>query len=318
MGGWRPAVRARGDARGLDARRPRARVLGQEDLAEARALCARDPVTSVLAAARLEVAAVAGFAAAGGQAWGFPATGPLVAVCWSGANLVPVLSPDLVGRDADDAVAAFAATARAQGRRSSSIVGDRTAALALWDLLAPRWPPAREVRADQPSLAIARDPDVEPDALVRRSTLGEVDAVLPACVRMFAEEVGYAPAASPGSAYALRVRSLVAEGRSFVRMEAPGSAPGTGTGPGPGPFVAFKAELGAVAGGVAQVQGVWVDPLRRGRGLAAPGMAAVVVATRREVAPVVSLYVNAFNAPALATYRRVGFEQVGTFTTVLF
>ncbi|MFE5342121.1 GNAT family N-acetyltransferase [Isoptericola sp. NPDC056578] len=316
MGGWRPAVRARGDARGLDVRRPRARVLGQEDLAEARALCALDPVTSVLAAARLEVAAVAGFAAAGGQAWGFPATGPLVAVCWSGANLVPVLGPDLAGRDADDAVAAFAATARAQGRRSSSIVGERTAALALWDLLAPRWPPAREVRADQPSLAIARDPDVEPDPEVRRSTLGEVDAVLPACVRMFAEEVGYAPAASPGSAYALRVRSLVAEGRSFVRMEAAGSTSGAGTGP--GPFVAFKAELGAVAGGVAQVQGVWVDPLRRGRGLAAPGMAAVVVATRREVAPVVSLYVNAFNAPALATYRRVGFEQVGTFTTVLF
>ncbi|SKC78839.1 GNAT family N-acetyltransferase [Krasilnikoviella flava] len=311
MGGWRPAVRARGDARGLDARRPRARVLGQEDLDEARALCARDPVTSVLAAARLEVAAAAGLAAAGGQAWGFPAAGPLVAVCWSGANLVPILAPDLVGRDADDAVAAFAAAARAQGRRSSSIVGDRTAALALWDLLAPRWPPAREVRADQPSLAIARDPDVEPDPLVRRSTLDEVDAVLPACVRMFAEEVGYAPAASPGSAYALRVRSLVAEGRSFVRTEPPAD-------PGSEPFVAFKAELGAVAGGVAQVQGVWVDPLRRGRGLAAPGMAAVVVATRREVAPVVSLYVNAFNAPALATYRRVGFEQVGTFTTVLF
>ncbi|MEU2199407.1 GNAT family N-acetyltransferase [Isoptericola sp. NPDC019482] len=316
MGGWRPAVRARGDARGLDARRPRARVLGQEDLAEARALLARDPVTSVLAATRLDVAAAAGFAAAGGQAWGFPATGPLVAVCWSGANLVPVLAPDLAGRDADDAIAAFAATARAQGRRSSSIVGDRVAALALWDLLAPRWPPAREVRADQPSLAIARDPDVEPDPAVRRSTLAEVDAVLPACVRMFAEEVGYAPAASPGSAYALRVRSLVAEGRSFVRMEPPG--PDSGRSAGQGPLVAFKAELGAVAGGVAQVQGVWVDPLRRGRGLAAPGMAAVVVTTRREVAPVVSLYVNAFNAPALATYRRVGFEQVGTFTTVLF
>ena len=314
MGGWRPAVRTRGDARGLDVRRPRARVLGQEDLAEARALLARDPVTAVLAAARLEVAAAAGFAAAGGQAWGFPASGPLVAVCWSGANLVPVLAPDLVGRDADDAIAAFAATARTQGRRSSSIVGERTAALALWDLLAARWPPAREVRADQPSLAIARDPDVEPDPQVRRSTLDEVDAVLPACVRMFAEEVGYAPAASPGSAYALRVRSLVAEGRSFVRTEPQVPGPGSV----PGPFVAFKAELGAVAGGVAQVQGVWVDPLRRGRGLAAPGMAAVVVATRREVAPVVSLYVNAFNAPALATYRRVGFEQVGTFTTVLF
>ncbi|MFC8598114.1 MULTISPECIES: GNAT family N-acetyltransferase [unclassified Isoptericola] len=309
MGGWRPVVRPRGEpARGLDARRPRARLLGQQDLAEARALCAQDPVTSVLAASRLEAAADVGLAAAGGQVWGFPAVGPLVAVCWSGANLVPVLAPGLSGSDADDAVAAFAALARAQGRRSSSVVGERTAALALWELLAPFWPPAREVRADQPSLAIARDPDVEPDPAVRRSTLAEVDVVLPACVRMFAEEVGYVPAASPGSAYALRVRSLVAEGRSFVRVDAAD----------PVGVVAFKAELGAVAGGVAQVQGVWVDPARRGEGLAAPGMAAVVVATRREVAPVVSLYVNAFNAPALATYRRVGFEQVGTFTTVLF
>jgi predicted GNAT family acetyltransferase len=63
---------------------------------------------------------------------------------------------------------------------------------------------------------------------------------------------------------------------------------------------------------------VWVEPELRGRGLAAPGMAAVVELTRRQVAPVVSLYVNSFNAPALATYRRVGFEQVGTFATILF
>jgi predicted GNAT family acetyltransferase len=33
---------------------------------------------------------------------------------------------------------------------------------------------------------------------------------------------------------------------------------------------------------------------------------------------VVSLYVNAYNLPALAAYRRVGFRQVGTFATVLF
>ena len=31
----------------------------------------------------------------------------------------------------------------------------------------------------------------------------------------------------------------------------------------------------------------------------------------------VSLYVNDYNVRALATYRRVGFERVGTFATVL-
>jgi predicted GNAT family acetyltransferase len=80
----------------------------------------------------------------------------------------------------------------------------------------------------------------------------------------------------------------------------------------------YSETTGAVAGGVAQVQGVWVEPAFRGRGWSESGMAAVVAATRASVAPVVSLYVNAYNERAVAAYRRVGFEQVGTFATVLF
>lgn len=323
MGGWRPAVRtSRGP--GADAavgpprepagrsRRhgaPQARTLGQADIPEALAVCAVDPVASVLAAARLEIAARAGLPAAGGRAWGFPADGPLEAICWSGANLVPVVPCTLSGSGGADAVAAFAAMARHQGRRSSSIVGERSAALAMWERLEPFWPAVREIRADQPSLAIEHDPDVAPEPRVRQSTLADIDLVLPACVRMFTEEVGYSPVAHSGSAYALRVRTLVADGRSYVHL---------GAGHEGKPVVLFKAELGAVAGKVAQVQGVWVDPDYRGRRLSEGGMAAVVAATRRDVAPTVSLYVNAYNAPALAAYRRVGFEQVGTYATVLF
>jgi hypothetical protein len=47
-------------------------------------------------------------------------------------------------------------------------------------------------------------------------------------------------------------------------------------------------------------------------------MAAVVMFARRTLAPVVSLYVNDFNVPARAAYRRVGFTEVGTFMSVLF
>jgi predicted GNAT family acetyltransferase len=47
-------------------------------------------------------------------------------------------------------------------------------------------------------------------------------------------------------------------------------------------------------------------------------MAAVAAEAMRSVAPVVSLYVNDFNAPARAAYRRVGFTEVSTFMSVLF
>jgi predicted GNAT family acetyltransferase len=66
------------------------------------------------------------------------------------------------------------------------------------------------------------------------------------------------------------------------------------------------------------VQGVWVHPAHRGRGLGSAGTAAVVTEALRSVAPVVSLYVNDYNLPARRAYRRVGFENVGTFSSVLF
>jgi predicted GNAT family acetyltransferase len=80
----------------------------------------------------------------------------------------------------------------------------------------------------------------------------------------------------------------------------------------------FKAEVAHATAKAAQIQGVWVAPDRRGKGLAAAGVAAVVEACRRDIAPVVSLYANAWNEPALRAYTRVGFEQTSTFATVMF
>jgi len=92
--------------------------------------------------------------------------------------------------------------------------------------------------------------------------------------------------------------------RSFVRIEAG--------------VVVFKAEVGAVADGVCQVQGVWVDPAYRGRGLSIAGMASVVRLSRARIAGAVSLYVNDYNTAARKCYRSVGFRDHGTFATVLF
>jgi predicted GNAT family acetyltransferase len=283
------------------------RILADADVASALAVCGIDPVASVLATARIETAARAGLRLSGGQLWGYEDDGELVAVCWAGVNLVPVIPARHPG-----ALAAFAALGSMHGRRCSSIVGEAWAVLGLWDLLAPMWPRAREVRADQPSYVIDHDPLVDPDPGVRLSVPDEYRVVLPACVRMFVEEVGYSPVSGFDGPYEVRVRTLIAEHRSFVRIDEVHGARD------PRPVVVFKAELGAIAGGVAQVQGVWVDPTYRGRGLSETGMAAVVAATRRDVAPVVSLYANHYNTRALAAYRAVGFRQAGTYATVLF
>ncbi len=80
--------------------------------------------------------------------------------------------------------------------------------------------------------------------------------------------------------------------------------------------VVFKAEIGAQTSRVGQIQGVWVHPDWRGRGLGAAGTATLASAVLRSGRPA-SIYVNDFNGPARAIYRRIGFTQVGTYATVL-
>jgi predicted GNAT family acetyltransferase len=172
-------------------------------------------------------------------------------------------------------------------------------------MLAPHWEPAREVRADQPHLQISSAPAVAPDPAVRRTAAADLDTLYPACVAMYTEEVGVSPELGGGSElYRARVAQLVAKGWSFARIE--------------DGRVVFKAEVAAASPYACQVQGVYVDPARRGEGLAAPGIAAVVALALRDIAPVVSLYVNGHNLAARRAYERAGFEQSDTFTTIMF
>jgi predicted GNAT family acetyltransferase len=117
--------------------------------------------------------------------------------------------------------------------------------------------------------------------------------------------VGVSPDNGDGGAlYRSRVAELIRIGRSFARID--------------DGEVVFKAEIGAVTPQACQIQGVWVHPDHRGRGHAVAGMAAVVEQALKYFAPLVTLYVNDFNVPARAAYRRVGFEEVDTFMSVLF
>jgi len=272
-------------------------VLDDRDIVAARELLDRDPVANVFVTARLESVGLDPWRL-GAEVWAHVVEGRLAALCYAGANLVPV------GADAQ-ACRVFAERARRQGRRCSSIVGPADQVGLLWSLLEPAWGPPRDVRAHQPLMAISDPPAIAPDPLVRRVTASEIDILYPACVAMFTEEVGVSPSNGDGGAlYRARVAELIGQGRAFARIE--------------DGRVVFKAEVGAATAQACQIQGVWVDPGLRGRGLANAGMAAVVAQAQASIAPVVSLYVNDFNAPARAAYRRVGFAEVGSFMSVLF
>ena len=223
----------------------------------------------------------------------------LLGLCLAAGNLVPLGLPP-------EAMTPIADHVRRHGLRFSSMVGSADQVMSLWPLLRRHLGTPRDIRPDQPSLMIDHDPPLQADPRVRPGRVDDLDILIPACVSMFTEEVGYSPLTA-GGGYERRVRHLVDQGRSLVRVA---------EGP-QGREVVFKAEIGTVGLGVAQVQGVWVNPRYRGRGLAAPGMAAVVQHARAIFAPAVSLYVNSYNAAALATYRSAGFRRVGTFATIL-
>jgi predicted GNAT family acetyltransferase len=281
--------------------RPRSepvRLLDDRDRAAALAICDADPVANVFVASRIRALGLDP-GRLGAQIWGFSGDdGRLASLCYSGANLVPVQATG-------PAAAAFAERALHQGRRCSSIVGPAPMVTELWSRLSPRWGPARDVRPVQPLMVIDGPPLVAADPGVRRVRPSELEILLPACVAMFTEEVGVSPLTGDGgAAYRARVTELIRAGRAFARIE--------------DGRVVFKAEIGAATSQACQVQGVWVRPDCRGRGIAAPGMAAVVNMARESIAPLVSLYVNDFNAAGRATYRRTGFTEAGTFMSVLF
>ncbi|WP_253469217.1 GNAT family N-acetyltransferase [Paenarthrobacter sp. A20] len=273
------------------------RVLGNADTLALRALASEDVVANVFILAHLDSTGTAAPTSGGASVFGVFDDDRLLGACWAGANLVPVqLDPELAG---------YIATAAHQtGRRYASIFGPADTVLALYSRFEQLGHTAHEVRSHQPLLTLSGGPAIGANPALTFGTMTDFDRILPACAAMFEEEVGYSPFLGGQEFYSRRVAGLIRQGHSLVHIDAGGT-------------VVFKAELGAVTADVTQVQGVWMNPELRGRGQSAGYMAAVVNLSKT-FAPVTSLYVNDYNAKARATYDRVGFEQAGTFATVLF
>lgn len=127
-------------------------------------------------------------------------------------------------------------------RRCSSLVGRADLVLPMWQRLEPVWGPARDVRDNQPLMALATHPSCAIDTGVRQVRPEELDSYLVAAVDMFIGEVGVDPRLGDGGrGYRRRVAGLIAAGRAWARFEHG--------------QVIFKAEVGSQSPAVGQIQG---------------------------------------------------------------
>lgn len=226
------------------------------------------------------------------------------ALLWANANVVPV-------QTTPRSRTAFVDRLRRGRRRCASILGPREQVEPIWALIEPEWGAAREVRASQPLCVTSTPPSalgVPLDPRVRRARPEEAELVLPAAEHMFTHEIGYPPYSGSPRAYLSAITTLIRRGHTYIA---------TDTGPDGVERVIFKTDIGSAALGCVQLQGVWLAPQLRGRGYAVPLIAAAVEQIMGDVGQLVTLYVNDFNLPARAAYRRVGFRETGQFMTVL-
>lgn len=286
--------------------------LGHQHTGWLRSLLALNPCENVYLIALLEVTGTAQMGSPAGSLLGVFDGDQPVAAYWVGGNIIPVAATPGTNQ-------ALAQKLNADGRYSCSLIGSREIILDLHSRL--NWGRPRGVRDRQPLLAISSDPLIEPDEAVHLVTVEQLPAVFSASVDMFTNEVGFSPIESGQSSYLARVRNIIRGKNCFARI--------SDTLPQGGPVrrwpatdqaeqVLFKADIGIRAPRIVQVQGVWVHPDVRQQGLGAAGMAAVVAQTRAAGHPTVSLYANDYNEVALRMYTRVGFEQVGTFATIMY
>ena len=256
--------------------------LAEPTLEQVLEFCARDPVERVF----LEDVARRGF----GRFVGVADGGSLVSLCHLGANLVP----------SGEGCEVFADVASSSA--SKMIIGNERAVDELWAAVGHRMPRPRADRPGQPVYAISEPPEPGGTGL-RPATLDDLEPLVPICAEAHAFELGIDPLERDAEGFRWRTRAQIADGRSWL-WEEDGA-------------IAFKAEASAWTPEAVQIQQVWVDPARRGRGYGARGMRDLC-RLLLTVTPVVTLFVRTENAPAIALYESIGMRLVGRYRSLLF
>ena len=263
--------------------------LSPTDLIETFAFLDREPVLNVYLLAVLLRDALA---PTRDEFWGARRGGQLVALLMLGTGSGSVL-PVGTDRAALERLSLHVQQRAAVLPRRFQVIGAR-AALAPFlerfarDGLSPR------LQRNQIYMAVERGRLGRAEALpaLRPARPDDYDLMFESGAQLRSEELAEDPRVTDPAAYARRVEEECRDGFTFLWRESDG--------------LRFRASLSARTADAAQISGVYTPPERRGRGFATRGVAELC---RRvfEHCRSACLFVNDFNQPALALYRRLGF-----------
>lgn len=187
---------------------------------------------------------------------------------------------------------------------TSMIVGPRESVREFWKIAGRRMGRPRLVRERQLVMMVdsQRLRRSGPDVAVRHAEIHDWRAVAESSATMIRQELEYDPRRNSAN-FNMTIREMIDRRLWWVGLA--------------GARLAFFCNIGPWSEQTAQLQGIWTPPELRGQGLATASLAAICDRLF-EITPTLSLYVNDFNDAAIALYRRVGFEHVGDFQTILF
>jgi uncharacterized protein len=191
---------------------------------------------------------------------------------------------------------------RRRGERM--IVGPRETVVAFWERIR-RWHESpRLVRERQLVMMVDRKHLQSPrdGVTVRQAKPDDWRAVAEGSAQMIRHELGYDPRATSPD-FSAGVREMIERNLWWIGLQNGDPC--------------FLCNVGPWSDRTLQLQGIWTPPAMRGRGLATASLIAICDRLL-DVSPTLSLYVNDFNAAAIALYERVGFEHVADFQTILF
>lgn len=266
--------------------------LAEDDRAEALAFLRRDALVNVYLIARIEDER----SVSSTQIFAVRQNGGIVLLAALSTNVVLAGDTSAPRDVTETAVALVADRVLARMLPVRAIISPAHLVELLWKHLRGRFDPPTVVRMSQPIYALGRRFDFSDLEQARFSTMRDLDLLVPACAAMHHEEVGIDPMQRDALAYRERVRELVEGRRSVIRVV--------------DGVIASKCEFSAVTREAVQLMGVWTDPRFRRRGLSASTLREVCGHLFRR-GKAVTLFVNDFNAPAIALYEGMGFTPIG-------